>query len=134
MAKIKWHAPRGRYEIDRVEHVPVECPYFGTDGKRHGTVPGVRIEAYAGGALVLTARVAGAHPATLANYRETMARRVQDRGGSWLGRSHATENAKADARVARESDPAVTPSAADRKALRDAHYGHPAGYRRPSDY
>jgi len=36
-----------------------------------------------------------------ANCREWMARRIQDAGGSWLGRSEATETAKADERCAR---------------------------------
>lgn len=122
-SRVKWIATRGVYQIDRVEEVPASVPYRGTDGKIHGAVGGVRIVGYANNVAVIGVTLAGTHPATRANYREAMARKVQDAGGAWLGRSAASETAKADARVARETDATVTPNAADRKALRDAHYG-----------
>lgn len=131
---VKWIAPKGKYSIMRFEQTDTTMPY------RHSstnviipgvTVPGVRIVAYAGDVPVIGASVAGKHPTTLANIREVMARIIQDAGGDWLGRSEASETAAADGRVARETDPEVTPDAEDRKALRDAYYSrvpHPSNY------
>lgn len=131
--KVKFIAVRGAYAVDRFEQTETKVPYRGTDGKSYPEhmIPATRIVGYAGAVAVIGVTVAGNHPRTLANYREVMARKVQELGGSWMGRSEASETAKADARVARETDPTVTPSAADRKALRDAHYGRMP---LPSDY
>ncbi len=131
--RIKWIATRGEYRITRVEHTEVTIPYRGTDGKVYADRPitATRIVGYAGDVAVIGVTVAGTHPMTLANYREAMARKIQDAGGAWMGRSHATETKKADDRIARMYDPKVTPSAADRRALRDAYYGrmpHPSDY------
>lgn len=129
--KIKWTAPVAAYSITRYEQtdcrVNVRHSVTGqcmteADGSLM-TVDGTCITAYAGDVAVLVVRIAGSHSQTLANYRETMARKIQDAGGSWLGRSHATEDARADARQARMYDPAVTPNVEDRVALRDSYYG-----------
>lgn len=135
MSKIKWLAPRGTYQITRVEHTDSQCNYRDANGKsviKDGqpvTVAATKITAYAGDVAVLTVTVAGNHSQTLANFRESMARRIQDLKGAWMGRTEASETALADARVAKENDPAL--SAQDRKALKDAYYNrvpHPSDY------
>lgn len=127
--KMKWIALPGTYKITRVEETPVRVLYLSERGGDHD---GIRITGYAGDIPVVTVAISGSHSMTLANYRESMARKIQDKGGSWLGRSHATEDAESDARTARMYDPAVTPSATDRKALRDSYYG--SSQYRPSSY
>ncbi len=131
--KAKWLVARGAHTITRVEESNGSRPYVGTDGKTYPDHPvtTTRIVAWAGDVLVMTLTMSGTHPMTRANYREVMARKVMDAGGSWLGRTNATENAKADARIARMYDPRVTPDTTDRTALRDAYYGgmpHPSSF------
>lgn len=129
--KVKWIAVRGAYTIDRVEQTDTSVPYRGTDGKVYTDhmVPAVRIVGYAGDVAVIGVTVAGAHPKTQANFREVMARKVQECGGSWMGRSEASETAKFDRLTDMAHDP-KTPKA-DRDALKDYLYPNTP---RPSDY
>jgi hypothetical protein len=50
----------------------------------------------ADGSEVARKTIDGNHPIERANARERMARKVQDAGFAWLGRSEATETARAD--------------------------------------
>ena len=119
--KVKWISARGKYEITRYEMTQASVPYRGTDGKVYADhmITATRIVGYAGDVAVIGVTVSGTHPMTRANYRELLARKIQDEGGSWIGRTHATENARVDAVINHSSE---------------ASHAYYAGVPHPSNY
>lgn len=131
--KTKWIATKGTYQIDRIEQTEATLPYRNASGQvvPGVTIPATRLVAFAGDVAVIGVTVAGNHSQTLANWRGAMAQKIQDEGGSWMGRTEESENARADRITDMMHDPKVNPDAESRRNLQDAYYNskpHPSSY------
>lgn len=88
---------------------------------RQCSIPTTTISGLAAdGSVVISRTIDGNHPMARANARERMARKVQDAGFAWLGRTQETETAKAAAVDAAWED-AATP--AERRGIMKDRYG-----------
>ncbi len=133
MTAVKWIAPKGTYSIDRVQEVTGTrtVTYTAKPGWKgfvgNLEIPFTKIVAFHGDTPVMTVTINGTHPMTRANYRECMARKIQERNGSWMGRTTESENKRADKIVNKQPNET-------HKEYRDRTDAHYRGMPHPSTY